>query len=65
MPKYLVHCDTGFCGVNDDVIVTAESESEAEEQAQQWWDDQVSPSVDVTQEIDKDSDEFDDYEEIT
>ena len=64
MPKYLVHCDTGFCGVNDDVVVTAESESEAEEMALEWWNDSVAISADVTQEIDENSDEFDDYEDL-
>lgn len=65
MYKFLVHCDSGFCGVNEDVIVTADCASDAEEIAYDWWFDTVSPVTVVELKIDKDNaEEYEGYEEI-
>ena len=45
MPLFKVECTSGFCGVDEIVIVDATDESEAEEIAQEWWSDQVAPST--------------------
>lgn len=64
MPKFLVHCDTGFCGVNEDVVVVADDEQTAESTACMWWDEQVEPSVNVIKELKETDDDYDDYQEI-
>ena len=64
MPKYLVQCDTGFCGVNETVVVTAEDESEAEGMAQEWWNETVAPSVTVEKEFEDGDEDAEGYQEI-
>ena len=64
MPKYLVHCDTGFCGVNETVIVNANDESEAEEIANEWWTETIEPSTTVERELVENDDDEDQYPEI-
>jgi len=64
MAKYLIHCDTSFCGVNEDVIVEASSESEAEDIAAEWWTETVETNVSVEREMETDDDEIDFYQEI-
>ena len=66
MPKYLVHCSSGFCGVDDNVVIECDDEGGAEDAAREWWNDQVAMDVYVEKEItDEDGDEYDDYQEIT
>lgn len=64
MPKYLVHCDTGFCGVNETVIVNANDESEAEDFANDWWIETIEPSTRVERELVENDDDEDQYSEI-
>jgi len=65
MPKYLVHCDTNWCGTNEDFIVEANDEDEAAEKAQAHWEEEAQLSSYVTREIDESDEEFDWYTEIT
>ena len=66
MPKFIVHCDSGFCGVNEDVIVEAEDSDEADRIAEEWWIEQVSLYANVTCEITPENEEeYEGYQEIT
>lgn len=38
MPKFVIKCSSGWCNVNDTVIVEADDESEAEDLAREWWE---------------------------
>jgi hypothetical protein len=62
MPRYIVECESGFCGVNDTVLVEADDEMEADKIANEWWQDQVAASVSVQNELKSDDD--DGYEQI-
>ena len=64
MPKYLVHCDSGFCGVNETVIVNANDEGEAEEIANDWWMELIEPSTKVEREMVENDDDENQYPEI-
>jgi hypothetical protein len=63
MPRYIVECESGFCGVNDTVLVEADDEMEADKIANEWWQDQVAASVSVQNEL-KSNDDDDGYEQI-
>jgi hypothetical protein len=64
VPKYIIECESGFCGVNDTVIIDADSEEQAEDQALEWWTEQVSPSANVIKEATEEEIEDGGYEEI-
>jgi len=65
MPKYLIACDSGFCGVNEKFVVEADDESTAEETALERWTEECALSANVEREIPEDDEEIDWYEEIT
>ena len=64
MARYVVECSTGFVGCSEMVVVEANSESEAEDIALEWWDDMVASSVTVDHEIEEGDTDHEGYEEI-
>ena len=65
MPKYLIQCCTGFCGVDDRFVVEADDELEAEERAYEYWMEVLEPSATCEGEISEESIEENLYYEIT
>ena len=65
MPKYLIECATGFCGVDDLFVVEADDELEAEEMAYAYWMEILDPSAICKEEISEESIEENLYYEIS
>lgn len=63
MPRYVVECDSGFCGVNETIIVEANNEMVAEDIAYKYWLDMVAFSVTVSHEA-TEEDEDEGFSEI-
>jgi hypothetical protein len=61
MPKYRVNCTCNFVGLDTDVVVNADNESEAEAITREWWQEYIMPEVGVEEEIE---DNEEGYEEI-
>jgi hypothetical protein len=53
--RFRVHCDTNFCGVNEEVVVEAADEDEAEAIAIDWWNETVYPFVVVNGETEEEA----------
>jgi hypothetical protein len=56
--RFKVHCDTNFCGVNEEVVVEAADEVEAEAIATiaiDWWNETVYPFVVVNGETEEEA----------
>ncbi len=51
MKKFIVHCTTGFCGVEDWKEIYASSAEEAEEIAADEWLGEVDPHVVYVEEV--------------
>lgn len=52
--KYIAHCSSNFCGVEDWKEVWAETPEEAEEIAAEEWLDEVYPYIASVEEADND-----------
>jgi hypothetical protein len=63
--KFIVRCESGFCGVDEILLVNADTLEEAEEMALAHWTEMLDPSAKVMEEINPDNEaEYEGYEEI-